>query len=116
MTKQEQIELLATQIAAYCYAQAVLNSQSGNWHILENELEDQFYVTGFSLTDDELRDAILQKLYEYDGMLDVEINYDEDHKEYDIDILIGSAYCPQNDEDESNFSSANYDELEDYEE
>lgn len=110
-TRKDQIKILATQIAAFCYAKAVIESDNGNLIISDDELKDYFYVKGFTLNDEELRHTVIEELEKYEGV--AEVSFDDEDK--CLDILLYLAYCPQNECDETFFSSDNYDELHDFE-
>lgn len=89
MLNQKTIKSLATQIAAYCYTQAISNSENGNYFITRHELEKNLHLYNIELEDKELSNTIINKLNEYEGVRKVIIECKDKSKYfYTINISL----------------------------
>lgn len=102
------IEMMSCKIASFIYAQAVLNSSEGNWCVSFDEIKERFGIdlnNQIANNDFELLNAIEEELFNYQGVLDVEIDLDKDFLELskngidiegnysnNFDIIIGTDY------------------------
>lgn len=103
MDRKEYIETWSTKLASYIYANTVLESSEGNWATSITELKAM--APKFIEYDTELQEAIIEKLYEYDGVADACIIYEDNNVYFDLvlytDYLITvNDYDMEENEDE----------------
>lgn len=93
MQREEFLDIHASRLASIIYSTCVLNTTNGNWSVrLEN-------IKGYLcdediLNDEELHKMIENKLWDYEGVLDLK----REGTEYDL--IIGLAYFNYGDEEE----------------
>lgn len=72
------LEKYSRKIASYCYATAVLNSESGSYCMYFDEIEDYFNLDKQTIKNDiELQNEIINELTDFGGIAEVESEYNE---------------------------------------
>ena len=79
------ISTQACRIASHIYAISVLETSTGNWHVYFDKLESYYNID--IRNNQELIEKIEDELYNYEGILDLEIHDDC------FDLILGLDYC-----------------------
>jgi len=99
---KKQIEMYSRRIAAYIYADSLMNTSNGSWSVYEEELNHIIDIDNLAISDSEaLQDAIIEELYKYEGIAEVE-TYKDDFNDNQIcySLSLYSDYCPSYIDDE----------------
>lgn len=93
------LEKYSRKIASYCYATAVLNSESSSYCMYFDEIEDYFNLEKQTIKNDkELQNKIIDELLNFEGVAEAT---EEDSTDRYFDIILYTDYMALDDSEDN---------------